>query len=90
VENKRLLVVDANIAMSIILGGETNATRNVFVKLLEAGVLLFVPDVCLVEVERNLPRAIEVKLLKQTSDWGIIQAALTEALVARKELQKLF
>jgi predicted nucleic acid-binding protein len=90
VENKRLLVVDANIAMSIILGGQTNTTRNTFVKLLEAGVLLFIPDLCLVEVERNLPRAIEVKLLKQTTDSSIIQAALVQSLAAWQELQKLF
>lgn len=90
VASKRLLVVDANVVMSIILGGETNATRNVFVKLIEANVLLFLPDVCLIEVERNLPRAIEVKLLKQTTDSSVIEAALTAALTAWRELQKLF
>jgi predicted nucleic acid-binding protein len=84
-----ILVVDANVIMSVILGGETNATRHVFTKLLESGVLLFAPETLAHEVERNLPRAVEVKLLKQTSDKAVIEATITASLEVWKSLEPL-
>jgi predicted nucleic acid-binding protein len=89
VEPAAILVVDANVIMSVILGGETNTTRLVFTKLLESGVLLFAPETLANEVERNLPRAVEVKLLKQTLDKGVIEATATASLEAWKALEPL-
>ena len=88
-EPAAVLVVDANVIMSVILGGETNATRHVFTKLLESGVLLFAPETLANEVERNLPRAVEVKLLKQTADKAIIEATVTASLESWKALEPL-
>jgi predicted nucleic acid-binding protein len=89
VEPAAVLVVDANVIMSVILGGETNATRHVFTKLIESGVLLFAPKTLANEVEQNLPRAVEVKLLKQTSDRAVIEASVTASLESWKALETL-
>ena len=56
------LVVDANILIGAVLGGEDGATRTLIARLLASGIALFAPEELATELDEHLPRLIQRQL----------------------------
>lgn len=83
------LVVDANIALGVILGRPSGGTRQLVWALTAAGIALLAPQELIAEVEKHFARA----LTRSLEQRGVVDAAFAraqrEAVDTWQELQDL-